>query len=166
MNNGNKALFFNCLWQCGLLSTEAFALTIGAVFAKRARATLRSPQGSTLSDTTRGFSLPAHSLHHLASFPPSFPSVRNLYFISELWSSSAQLSADKAQEALERRHGYLDGEGGRSWRTKDRQAGRDPTPQGRFALTMLFFSSLVFFFSSLPRWQPPPTSLTSAAGFN
>lgn len=164
-NNWSKALFFNCLWQCELLSTEAFTLTIGAVFAKRARATLQSPQGSTLSDTTRGFSLLAHSLHHLTSFPPSFPSVRNLYFISELWSSSAQLSADKAQEALERRHGYLDGEGGRSWRAKDRQAGRDPTPQGHFALTMLFFSS---FFSpfSFPCWQPPPPSLTLAAGFN
>ncbi|KAK1897880.1 Elongation factor Ts mitochondrial, partial [Dissostichus eleginoides] len=103
---------------CGLLSAEAFALTTGAVFAKRARATQRSPQGSTLSDTTRGFSLPAHCLHHHSSFP----SVRNLYFISELWSSSAQLSADKAQEALERRHGYLDGKGGEG--AGERKAGR------------------------------------------
>ncbi|CAB1452451.1 unnamed protein product [Pleuronectes platessa] len=58
---------------CGPLSTVAFAPTIGAVFVKRARATPQSPQGSTLSDTTGGFSLPAHSLHHLTS-PPSFPS--------------------------------------------------------------------------------------------
>ena len=170
-NNRNKALFLNCLWQCGLLSAEAFALTTGAVFAKRARATPRSPQGSTLSDTTRGFSLPAHCLHHHSSFPPSFPSVRNLYFISELWSSSAQLSADKAQEALERRHGYLDGEGGEGAgeRKAGRQAGRQgPNPPGALRPHhAIFFFLLVFFlFSPLLTASSSPPPFTLAAGFN
>ena len=135
----------------------AFALTIGAVFVKRARATPRSPQGSTLSDTTGGFSLPAHSLHRLTS-PPSFPSVRNLYFISELWSSSAQLSADKAQEALERRHGYLDGEGeGAGERKAGRQAGTQP-PRGTSPSPRYFFPSFFFFFFFSPALtaSPPP----------
>lgn len=100
---------------------------------------------------------PVPSLPSITPSPtPSSPSVKNLYFISELWSSSAQLSADKAQEALERRHGYLDDEGGRKggegvetwrrgvrggrgreggggfgggWRRKGRQAGTQP-PRG------------------------------------
>lgn len=92
--------------------------------------------------------------------PPSFLSVRNLYFISELWSSSAQLSADKAQEALQRRHGYLDGEGGEEGRRgeleNERQAGTQ-TPQGHFALATLFFfpSFPLFSFLSLADSLPP-----------
>lgn len=93
---------------------------------------------------------------HTLYLPPSFPSVRNLYFISELWSSSAQLSADKAQEALKRRHGYLDGEGGMSWRRrrKGRQAGTQP-PRGTSPSLRYFFPPFFPPFS-LSCWQPPP----------
>lgn len=149
-NNRNKASSFNCLRQCWLLSTVAFALTIGVVFAKWARATLRSWYNQGLfSACTRS-----------TAFPPSFPFVRNLYFISELWSSSAQLSADKAQEALERRHGYLDGDGGEL--ENERQAGRDPTPLGQFALATLYFSPFSpFLFFSFPSLTASPYPLPS-----
>lgn len=145
--------------QCFLIvwgNVCRFALTIGAAFAKRTRATPHSPQGSTLSDTTRGFSLTAHSLHNPTSFPPSFPSVRNLYFISELWSSSAQLSADKAQEALERRHGYLDGRGKELGERKaGRQAGTQP-PRGTSPSPRYFFHPSLFFSPSLTASPPLP----------
>lgn len=122
----------------------------------------RSPRGATLSDTTGGFSPPAHPPLFPLPLPPSFPSVKNLYFISELWSSSAQLSADKAQEALERRHGYLEeGRGGGGEEVgvggckKGRQAGRlGPNPPRGAALSPRCF----FFSASLPREHPHPYS--------
>lgn len=53
--------------------------------------------------------------------PPPSP-AGNLYFISGLWSSSAQLSADKAQEALQRWQSYLD----RGERREGRQGLKPP----------------------------------------
>lgn len=133
----------------GLLSLPP---AFGARLAKRA--------GATAEPTRRRARRHDRGLFSACTFPPlpprflppSFPSVKNLYFISELWSSSAQLSADKAQEALERRHGYLEEGGGVPERQGSRRTGWDPTPQGRWALTTLFFFSLL----SLAHTPSPP----------
>lgn len=166
MNNRNKALSFNCLRQCGLLGAGQRLLNEPEQHcgAHKAPQSLIGP-GAFFCLHTPSTTLPPPA--------PTFPSVRNLYFISELWSSSAQLSADKAQEALERRHGYLDWEGGEgAGETKGRQAGKQAgtqPPRGTSpSLRYFFFSSLSFFLFSLflTDSQLLPSSLTFAAEFN
>lgn len=99
--------------------------------------------------------IPSAAANAAPFLPPSFPSVKNLYFISELWSSSAQLSADKAQEALERRHGYLE-EGRGVARKAGRQAGGQAGTQPPRGTTL---SPRYFFRLSPSLTTPPPTPL-------